>query len=355
MDFEEPAMKKQKQKAVPAVDYAALGDFVHQFASRRVVLFGDFVADEFQYGEIARVSREAPVLILRHRETRMVPGGGANAANNLADFGARVLPVTAVGDDAAGDSLVQFFRAKKVDVSGILRVKGWTTPVKTRFLAGWAHTTKQQVLRVDREPQAPLPQDAQAKLTKKLRERLGRADALAVSDYGFGVARPEAVREVLQKRKGAFVATLDARHDLTAYAGTGITAATPNESELESLHHATIGRNLGELERCGRETLAEIKAAALLVTRGRDGMALFEPGKPTAHIPIHGSDQAVDVTGAGDSVLAAFTLALACGASALEAAHLATIAGGIVVMKPGTATVRREELLAAIRIAVTGA
>lgn len=349
-------MKKTKknQRTIPAVDYAALGEFVHQFPSRKVVLFGDFVADEFQYGEISRVSREAPVLILRHRETRLVPGGGANAANNLADFGARVLPVTAVGDDAAGHALIEFFRGKKVDVSGILRVKGWSTPVKTRFLAGWAHTTQQQVLRVDREPNAPLPREAQAKLLRKLRERLRQADALAVSDYGFGVASPEAVREVLQKKR-SLICTLDARRALNDYADAGITAATPNEPELEALHHVSIGRNLHELERCGRATLGELKFAALLVTRGRDGMALFEPGKPTAHIPIHGSDQAVDVTGAGDSVLAAFTLALACGASPLEAAHLATIAGGIVVMKPGTATVRREELLAAIRLEVTGA
>lgn len=347
-------MKKRKQGTVTAVDYALLSDFAHLFASRKVVLFGDFVADEFQYGEISRVSREAPVLILRHRETRMLPGGGANAANNLADLGAKVMPVTAVGDDAAGDALVQFFRAKKVDVSAILRVKGWTTPVKTRFLAGWPHTTQQQVLRVDREPQAGLPTEAHAKLLNKLRERLRGAHALAVSDYGIGVARPETVRAALQKHKGALVATLDARQDLTAYAGAGVTAATPNESELESLHHTSIGRNLSELERCGRETLEELKAEALLVTRGRDGMALFEPDKPTAHIPIHGSDQAVDVTGAGDSVLAAFTLALACGAGPLEAAHLANIAGGIVVMKRGTATVRREELLAAIRLEVTG-
>lgn len=347
-------MKKRKQGSVAAVDYAVLSDFVHQFPSRKVVLFGDFVADEFQYGEIARVSREAPVLILRHRETRLLPGGGANAANNLADFGAKVMPVTAVGDDAAGGALVEFFRAKKADVSGILRVKGWTTPVKTRFLAGWPHTIQQQVLRVDREPRAALPGEAQAKLLKKLRERLSGADALAVSDYGLGSARPEAVREALHKNKGALIATLDARHHLTAYAGTGVTAATPNESELESLHHTAIGRNVSELERCGRKTLNEMKTGALLVTRGRDGMALFEPGKPTAHIAIHGSDQAVDVTGAGDSVLAAFTLALACGASPLEATYLANIAGGIVVMKRGTATVRREELLAAIRLEVTG-
>ncbi len=347
--------RTKRLETTPAtVDYAALADLVERFPGKRIVLFGDFVADEFQFGEIARVSREAPVLILRHRETLLVPGGGANAANNLADLNARVLPVTAVGDDAAGDALLAYFRAKRVDVSGVVRVKGWTTPVKTRFLAGWPHTKHQQVLRVDREPQTELPSEARKKLERNLREHLQGADALAVSDYGFGVARPDLVRSALRAKKNSVISTLDARHNLAAYARTGIAYATPNESELEALHYTVIGQDLAQLEKCGRATLDYMKLKALLVTRGRDGMTLFEAGKPTARIPIHGSDQAADVTGAGDTVLAAFTLALACGAAPLEAVHLANIAGGIVVMKRGTATVSREELRAAIRRDVTG-
>ena len=346
--------RKKQQAAHTSVDYSVLAEYIERFPSRKIVLLGDFVADEFQSGEIARVSREAPVLILRHRESKLLPGGGANAANNLVDLGAHVLPVTAVGDDAAGDMLIEYFRAKRVNISGIVRVRGWTTPVKTRFLAGWAHTARQQVLRVDREPAAPPPQEVRARLEKKLREFLRRAHALAVCDYGFGAARPEAVRTVLSRTRNRLISALDSRRGLTAYAGAGITSATPNEPELEALHHAVIGQNLEELERCGRATLAEMKLSALLVTRGRDGMALFEPGKPTARIAIHGSDQAVDVTGAGDTVLAAYTLSLACGASHLEAAHIANIAGGLVVMKRGTATVRREELLAAVHREVTG-
>src|SRR5436309_8606126 len=144
---------RTKEPASTSVDLLALRDCVEQFTTKTVVLLGDFVADEFQFGEISRVSREAPVLILRHRETRLVPGGGANAANNFAAFGARVLPITAVGQDAAGDALLEYFRAKRVDVSGIVRAKGWTTPTKSRIVAGWAHTVGQQVLRVDREPE----------------------------------------------------------------------------------------------------------------------------------------------------------------------------------------------------------
>ena len=350
-------MKRPKKSIVTSasVDLLTLADCVEQFSSKTIVLFGDFVADEFQYGEISRVSREAPVLILRHRETNLVPGGGANAARNLASLGARVVPVTAVGNDAAGDALIGHFRSLSVSVTGILRVKGWTTPTKTRFLAGWAHAVGQQVLRVDREPQSPLSASVHRKLQEMLQAKLRSAHALAVSDYGFGVATPALVRQASRKRKDKVPITLDARYNLHAYAKTGITSATPNEAELEALHHTSIGQNADELARCGRETLSAMKLRALLVTRGRDGMTLFKPGERLTQIPVHGSDQAVDVTGAGDTVLAAYTLGLACGASPLEAAHIANIAGGLVVMKRGTATVSQQELLGAIRMAAGGA
>ena len=224
---------------------------------------------------------------------------------------------------------------------------------KSRFLAGWAHTVSQQVLRVDREPVGPLPPVTYQRLRKLLQTKLRTADALAVSDYGFGAASPELVRWVKSKHKTLTV-TLDARYHMVLYAKAGVTSATPNEAELEALHHTSIGRDSDELERCGRATLATMKLRALVVTRGRDGMTLFESGGRVSHIPIHGSSQAVDVTGAGDTVLAAYTLALASGASFLEAAHLANIAGGLVVMKRGTATVSRKELLEAIRREASG-
>jgi rfaE bifunctional protein kinase chain/domain len=346
---------RTQKPASTSVDLLALRECVEQFTTKTVVLLGDFVADEFQYGEISRVSREAPVLILKHCETRIVPGGGANAANNLASLGARVLPVTAVGDDAAGDALISHFRRERVNVSGIVRVKGWTTPTKSRFLAGWAHTVGQQVLRVDYEPESPLPAAIQKKLHQRFLASLRDAHALAVSDYGFGIATPELVQQASARRRSALHVTLDARYRLHRYAKAGITAATPNEAELEAEHHTAIGQNTGELTRAGRATLSEMKLQSLLVTRGRHGAALFEPGDRLTQLPVHGSDQAVDVTGAGDTVLAAYTLALACGASPLEAAHIANIAGGLVVMKRGTATISREELLAAIRAEASGA
>jgi rfaE bifunctional protein kinase chain/domain len=346
---------RAEKPASTSVDLLALRECVEQFNTKTIVLLGDFVADEFQFGEISRVSREAPVLILRHRETQIVPGGGANAANNLASLGARVLPVTAVGDDTAGEALIAHFRRQRVNVSGIFRVKGWTTPTKSRFLAGWAHTVGQQVLRVDYEPRSPLPGVIRKELRHRLSTYLSYANALAVSDYGFGIATPELVRQVSSKSKSPLHVTLDSRYRLRRYAKAGITAATPNEAELEAEHHTSIGQDAGELTRAGRATLSEMKLQSLLVTRGRHGAALFEPADRLTQIPVHGSDQAIDVTGAGDTVLAAYTLALACGASPLEAAHIANIAGGLVVMKRGTATVSREELLDAIRGEASGA
>jgi len=350
-------MTKRSKKQLtpsPSVDLVALAEVVERFSTKTVVVLGDFVADAFQFGDITRVSREAPVLILRHRETQIVPGGGANAANNFVALGAKVIPITAVGEDEAGNRLLEFFRVKKVDVSGIARVKGWATPTKTRFLAGWAHKVGQQVLRVDYEPDHPLPPEIHSKIQSTLAKSLKKADALAVSDYGFGAASPQEVSKILSASKRPLLVTLDSRYHLTGYKRAGLHSATPNEGEIEALHHTTIGKNLVELERCGRATLAEMNLKSLVITRGRDGLALFQPGMQTVHIPIHGSDQAVDVTGAGDTVLAAYTLGLASGATPLEAAHLANIAGGLVVMKRGTATVSRAELLEAIGSSASG-
>jgi D-glycero-beta-D-manno-heptose-7-phosphate kinase len=327
-------------------------DIVAVFPRQRICVVGDFVLDEFVSGEISRVSREAPVLILRHRRSEAYPGGAANAANNLVDLGACVIPIGAVGDDEGGRKLLDFFRSKRVDVSGILRAREWVTTTKTRYLAGWTHTTEQQVLRVDREPGASLPEKIERAIERKARQVAFRADAVLVSDYGFGAAPPSLVRNLDAKRLA-----LDSRYRLLEFRDAGITAATPNEPELEAAYHSHVGTDLSKLEELGERARRDLSLEALVVTRGKDGLALFERDSgstragahPPRHIPIHGSDTPVDVTGAGDTVIAVFTLALAAGASYLEASHLANYAGGIVVMKRRTATVTRAELEAVLR------
>lgn len=341
-----------RQRGDSSVDLTRLLDIVAAFPRQTIGVVGDFVLDEFVSGAISRVSREAPVLILRHLRSEAYPGGAANAVNNLAELGARVLPVGVVGDDEAGDKLLELFRRRRLNVNGIVRLPRWQTTRKTRYLAGWTHTTEQQVLRVDRESNEALPESVERAIESKARAVARKADAVLVSDYGLGAAAPSLVRKISAKRL-----TLDSRYRLLEFRDAGITAATPNEAEIEAAYGARVGTDVGKLEEFGMRALRELGLEALLVTRGKDGLALFEAdsaegrsaGKSARHIPIFGSDAPVDVTGAGDTVIAVFTLALAAGATYFEAAHLANYAGGIVVMKRRTATVTRAELESVLR------
>ena len=317
---------------------------MQSFPRITVTVLGDMVADEFVFGEISRVSREAPVLILRHRERTVVPGGGANAVNNLADLGASVLPVGIVGNDEPGRLLLRSFRHKRIPVTGILRDKNYATVTKTRILAGMPHTWRQQVVRLDREPDADLAPHAKRELALAARQYLRASDALLVSDYGYGAASPEILNAA--RGKDAVPVVLDSRHRMLEF--SGITAATPNEPEVEEALRVRI-RDWDTLSSAGTQIMLRMKLQSLIITRGRDGMVAFSGKHKPVDIPIFGGDQVTDVTGAGDTVIATFTAALAAGATAEEAAHLANYAGGIVVMKRGTATVSRQELLEAIQ------
>jgi rfaE bifunctional protein kinase chain/domain len=328
----------------PPIDAGRLIALVDAFEGRRVAVFGDLIVDEFIYGEIARVSREAPVLILNYDSTEIVAGGAGNAASNVAALGGRPSVVGLIGRDDPGRRLLDVLRS--MNVTGVARPAGYRTPTKTRILAGGIHSAKQQVVRIDRAAAAGVAGDNRGAIEAKLLRAVSRCDALLVSDYGTGLVAPSLVaRARRQMRRGAPV-LVDSRYQLTAF--RGMTTCTPNESEVEQLLGVTIGENTRVLERAGHELLDRTRAQAVLVTRGSRGMALFERKRPTVHIPIHGSDQIADVTGAGDTVIATMTLALAAGASFEEAARLANYAGGIVVMKRGTATVSADELRTAI-------
>jgi rfaE bifunctional protein kinase chain/domain len=319
-----------------------LRDLLKKFQGRRVVVFGDLVADVFVYGEISRVSREAPVLILNHRETQVVPGGGANAIHNLWALGAKPIPVGIVGGDAEGQTLLEYFSKIGIDTHGIRVVKSYRTPAKMRILAGAVHSQRQQIVRLDSG--GSFQDDSmQSAIEKKLRSALSKADALLVSDYGYGFVTPGLVAKL---RSNGMPATIDSRFSLGAF--SRMTAATPNEPEVETALGVSIGNDLRKLETAGRTLLRKLKHDALLITRGKDGMALFERGKKTVHIPIYGTDEIADVTGAGDTVIATFTLALAAGGSYVQAARLANYAGGIVVMKYGTRPVLFDELWKAV-------
>jgi rfaE bifunctional protein kinase chain/domain len=329
-------------------DAGRLEALVRAFAGRGVLVLADLVADEFVYGRVERISREAPVLILKHDTTEVRLGGGANAVHNIRTLGGRPLPFGVLGRDAHGRRLRALLREKGIPTPGVLDESGYTTPVKSRILAGRAHSTKQQVVRLDRY--APLPPRSAARraVERALRGFRGPVDGVLVSDYGCGLLDAGLVRAAVAfARKRRIPVTVDSRFALLRF--RGMTAVTPNEPEVEEALGITIGHDRRRLEAAGRTLLSRLGCRAVLITRGSDGMALFEPGKLPLHIPIHGTDEVADVTGAGDTVIATFTLALAAGAAPAEAARLANCAGGIVVMKHATATVSADELAAAVR------
>jgi len=323
-----------------------LHDAVEGFRGRTVVVVGDLIADEYLFGKPARISREAPVLILRFTEREVSLGGAANAAHNVHALGARVLPVGVVGRDAAGDELLGLFHASGIPTDGIVTENGRMTPVKTRINAGGYQATRQQVVRLDREPSGDLQTITEDALVTRLTALAERADAFLVSDYGYGAVTPRVFERLrtIARRSGAVV-TVDSRYQLPRF--TGITAATPNEAELEQLAGG-VGDDERGVEKAGRQLLERLDARMLLVTRGSRGMALLERDGATTFIPIHGTDEIADVTGAGDTVISTFTTALAGGASPIDAATLANVSGGIVVMKRGTATVSPAELSQAL-------
>ena len=336
-----PGEAERKERLLALVD---------GFSSRRVLVIGDLIADEFIYGKIARVSREAPVLILEYDTTEMVAGGAGNAANNVAALGGRARLAGLVGADPDGRRLLATFQ-RAVERRHVVRARGYRTPVKTRILAGGVHAARQQVVRIDREAAWPLEETVSRAFAKKIAPAADGCDAVLLSDYGSGLVTPalaDVVRRAVDSRarRRRIPILVDSRYRLLAYGG--LTACTPNQAEVE---HA-LGRRLkddgGALERAGRVLLRRTRMEAVLVTRGSRGMALFQPRQPTAHIPIFGSDEVTDVTGAGDTVIATFGLALAAGASFYESARLANYAGGLVVMKRGTATVSPRELADAI-------
>ncbi len=322
-----------------------LSSLIASFRGKRLLVFGDLIADEYVYGRVARVSREAPVLILEYDTTEIVPGGAGNAANNVASLGAAVTLVSLVGRDEPGRRLFKVL-PKGVEREGLARPGGYRTPVKTRILAGGIHSAKQQVVRIDRFASEPVSEAHRAAAERVARKAVRGADAVLVSDYGSGLVTPKFVHELAGLIGKQTPILIDSRYALTKY--RGLTACTPNESEVEQVLGVKIDDRAQVLERAGRALLKRTRNRAVLVTRGSRGMALFEAGKPTVHIPIFGSDQIADVTGAGDTVMATMTLALAAGATFEEAARLANFAGGLVVMKRGTATVSAAELRRAV-------
>ena len=324
---------------------ADLCPWVEAFRGRRVVVWGDLIADRFLLGSTTRVSREAPALVLRYEGEDMRPGAAGNAALNVAALGADVTVFGYVGDDITGQGLSGALANAGIDISGVDQRTDGSTPVKTRVMAGGSHTVRQQILRIDDEHvwQAGDNVDTVDKLTAEI----ANTDALLVSDYGLGTVSAAAYETLRVAAAASNVpVTVDSRHRLLDFPGA--TAVTPNESEVENALHLCLNHDRVAIERAGAELLEQLDCKHVLVTRGSQGMAIFQKHQSPVHLPIHGTDEIADVTGAGDTVIATLTLALAAGADIIPAAQLASVAAGLVVLKHGTATVPHPELIEAI-------
>ena len=315
-----------------------VGNTISEFSKKRVLIVGDLVADQFLKGSIARVSREAPVFILKHENTETLPGGAANAAANVASLGGQSILLGFVGNDPGGGLLMADLNERGVDTTSVVSDPEISTTTKLRVLAGHHYAPRQQVIRIDYENTAPISQTLRSGLLKALSDQARAADAMIISDYNCGTVTTEvfeSARSIANDRGIPLI--VDSRFRLAEF--TGATTATPNREEVENI----LGKNFSVEDCAGlRERLGY---KALLITNGDQGMVLVEAGRTPLVLDAVGSKEPVDVTGAGDTVIATYALGLASGLSFAEAANIANHAGGIVVMKKRTATVMPEELV----------
>jgi rfaE bifunctional protein kinase chain/domain len=296
---------------------------------KKIVVWGDFAADQNVYGDTSRIPRAAPVLIIEKEWDSVSPGCAGNAIMNVAALGGVPIPVGVVGTDELGRRLRAQFEDQGIDTTHVL--SGEETAIKMRVLAGGLHTVKQQVIRIDSGGSYSRVSDTA--LGKALKAALRQADGIIISDYGLGTVRPTLFASLVRE-KGT-VSVVDSRYDLDAFKGA--VSATPNEPELEALCEVSIGDDEELLESSARRTLRRLGLKAPLVTRGKQGMALFEPRKRRLDIPVSRTQDIVDVTGAGDTVIATYALALSAGTPFPDAARLANVAAGLAVLKRGAA------------------
>lgn len=324
------------------LDASTLSRLARDFSRARVLVLGDLIADEFLTGEVGRISREAPVLILHHRQTELIPGGAANAAANMASLGGQVEVLGVFGDDTQGLSLAQALESRGVKTSGVVIDPSRPTTTKTRISACSQQSVTQQIVRVDRESRSPLSLEMESVLLERLEAMMPGIDAVLISDYGNGVVTPTVVARTLElAREHGKLVTVDAQCDLRGF--PGVAALTPNQPEAEAVVGFKIVDEATLLE-AGRILLEGTQAQSVLITRGANGIALFEANGLVHQIPAFNRTEVFDVTGAGDTVVGTLTLALASGASFLEATLLANLAASIVVRRFGTATTTVEEL-----------
>jgi len=323
-----------------------LSQLVDRFTDSRIAVVGDLVIDEYIFGSPERVSREAPVLIIRENERDVRLGGAGNVVANIRALGGRPRPVGLIGADDIGERLMNLMANRGINAEGIMVDPDRFTTTKTRVLGGGRNTVRQQMVRIDRQSDVQVDPSIRTILVEHIRRALEGADALVVSDYAEGVVEVEVFDEVMRiindKTVPVFV---DSRHRIEHFLGAD--TLVPSEEELFGASKLNVATEEG-LEKAGRWLLQVSQCSAAMVKRGRKGVALFMPGQPTLKVPAYGPEEVADRTGAGDTVLAAYSLARSVGAEPADALRIANTAGGISVTKSGTAVVKAEELKRAL-------
>jgi rfaE bifunctional protein kinase chain/domain len=319
----------------------SLSSIVSRFKNKRIVVWGDLILDQYVFTSAGRVSREAPVLVTEFVKNEYRLGGAGNVVMNLMTLGAAPVPVGFVGKDASGEILLDLLREQGIATDSLVAADGFQTPLKSRVLSGGDNTKKQQILRIDTLPPASLGERARLQLAKTLLAVLAECDLLILSDYLAKAVIP-GIFQTLRKKFPGRASALDSRSNLLDF--PGVTLATPNEPEIKNLFPGKKFLSDGDFLDAGSKLLEMLGAEGVVLKRGHRGMLVFGRGQKSASLDIYGTSQIVDVTGAGDTVLAVLGLGLACGASLLDSAKLANIAGGLVVMHEGAYPLRRREL-----------
>jgi rfaE bifunctional protein kinase chain/domain len=324
---------------------STLKSIVSRFKKKKIVVWGDLILDEYVYTSAGRVSREAPVLVTEFEENEYLLGGAGNVVMNLLTLGAIPLPVGFIGKDAASGILRELLVKNRISTDYLVKIDNFRTPQKSRILAGGDNTKKQQILRIDTLPPGPISESSYRKMVKTLLLVMRNCDLLILSDY-LGKTVTPGIFKTLKKEFPDKISALDSRNHLLDF--PGVSLATPNEPELKNIFPQKKFLKDDDFIKAGSELIDKLATEGIVLKRGQKGMLVFSRGKKTNILDIYGTAQIVDVTGAGDTVLAVLGLGLAAGASLLDAARLANIAGGIVVMHEGAYPVGRRELLDAL-------
>ena len=329
------------------IDKNKLTNLVKKLGEAKILVVGDLALDEMVYGDTERISREAPVLILQHTHTKFILGGASNAAHNVADVnGGKVSVIGVIGDDYQANDLKQAFIDANIDCSSLITDKTRKTITKTRISGSCSHSITQQIVRIDRQTNAPISKETEKRLIEEIEKLVPQHDAVILSDYHIGTLSDNVISAVISTAKNFNKkVVVDAQRDLSRY--YGVTSMTPNLPDTQK-HVGFYLKNKDDFKKAGDILLEQSGAEAVLITCGADGMVVVDNNGKYIHIPVFNKAEVFDVTGAGDTVTALYTLALAAGAEPVYAAIIGNIAAGIVVKQYGCATTSIDEIIKSI-------